>query len=553
MGGISKWNVLMVLAAAQFLMVLDSTVMNVSISQLVEDLDTDVTTIQAAITLYALVMASLMLVGGKMGDIIGRRRAFIVGSVIYGIGSGLTSIAPNVAVLMLGWSIIEGIGAALILPALAALTAGNYAGKDRAFAYATLGGVAGLEAAAGPMIGGAATTYLSWRVVFAGEVFVVVGILATVRWIVDVPGEPGVKLDVVGAVLSATGLASLVFGVLMASQWGWILPKDSPAEPLGLSLTPWLVMGGLAVLWFAYIWLERRVDRGEQPLVQPRLFGVPALMAGLSMNMTQNLITAGVLFTVPLFMQVVLGYDAFETGLALLPLSIALMATALMGPQLASRWSPRRIVRLGMIVTFIGSLLMLATVQADLETVQFGIALAFVGAGIGLLASQLGNVIQSSVDTRSRSEAGGLQYTATNLGSSLGTALIGAILLTGLVASVNSHITSDPRISDAVKSQAGIALEGGVPFIPASDVEDAALAAGVPPDEASAIADDYVSSQEDALRIAFATLAALILVGFVFTRNLPTALLGEGESEAEDAAEGARTPGSPGYAPATPG
>ena len=238
MSGISKWNVLMVLAAAQFLMVLDSTVMNVSISQLVEDLDTDVATIQTAITLYALVMASLMLVGGKMGDIMGRRRAFIVGSVIYGIGSAITSIAPNVAVLMLGWSIIEGIGAALILPALAALTAGNYAGKDRAFAYATLGGVAGLAAAAGPMIGGAATTYLSWRVVFAGEVLVVIGILLTVRWITDVEAEKGVKLDVVGAILSAAGLASMVFGVLKASEWGWILPKNSPVEPLGLSLTP---------------------------------------------------------------------------------------------------------------------------------------------------------------------------------------------------------------------------------------------------------------------------------------------------------------------------
>ena len=290
-------------------------------------------------------------------------------------------------------------------------------------------------------------------------------------------------------------------------------------------------MGGLALLWAAYAWLERRVDRGLQPLVSPRLFGVPPLMAGLSMNMTQNLITAGVLFTVPLFMQVVLGYDAFETGLALLPLSIALMVTALMGPQLATRWSPRRIVRLGMIVTFIGSLLMLATVQADLETVQFGIALAFVGAGIGLLASQLGNVIQSSVDTRARSEAGGLQYTATNLGSSLGTALIGAILLTGLVASVNDHIGNDPRISDEVKSQAGIALEGGVGFVPASDIESAALAAGVSPEEASAIADDYASSQEDALRVAFAALASLILLGFLFTRNLPTTLLGEGEDE----------------------
>ena len=521
------------LSAAQFLMVLDSTVMNVSISQLVEDLDTDVTTIQTAITLYALVMAALMLVGGKIGDIIGRRRAFVVGSVIYGVGSGLTSIAPNVAVLMLGWSIIEGIGAALILPALAALTAGNYAGKDRALAYAVLGGVAGLGAAAGPMIGGAATTYLSWRVVFAGEVLVIVAILLGVRLIRDVPAEPGVKLDFVGAALSAAGLGSLVFGVLQASQWGWILPKNSPVEPLGLSLTPFMVFGGLALLGFAYIWIERQDKRGRPALVAPRLFHIPALTSGLSMNMMQNLLTAGVLFTVPLFLQVVLGYDAFETGVALLPLSVALMATAMAGPRLAMIWPPRRIVRIGMIVLFIGSLLMVGVVEVDLDTVQFGIALAFFGAGIGFLASQLGNVIQSSVDTRARSEAGGLQYTATNVGSSLGTAFIGAVLMTGLLASTNTYIANDDRISDEVQDQVGVAIQHGVPFVSTEDAQDVLVEAGVPSAEAAAIVDGYEQAQVDALRVAFAAVAAITVLGFWFTRNLPTALLGREEEPEE--------------------
>jgi MFS family permease len=531
MPGNAKWSVLLVLAGAQFLMVLDSTVMNVSISQLVEDLDTDVTTVQAAITLYALVMAALMLVGGKMGDIIGRRRAFTVGSVIYGVGSGVTSIAPNVAVLILGWSIIEGIGAALILPALAALTAGNYTGRDRAFAYATLGGIAGLAAAAGPMIGGAATTYLSWRVVFAGEVVVVIAIVATVRLIADVPAEEGAKLDVVGAILSATGLAAMVFGVLQASQWGWILPKNPPVAPLGLSLTPFMVVGGLATLGFAYIWLERQQRQGKPTLVSPRLFGIAPLIAGLSMNTVQNLITAGVLFTVPLFLQVVLGYDALETGIALLPLSVALMATALAGPRLATMWSPRGIVRIGMIVLLVGSLVMLAAVELQLETVQFGIALAFVGAGIGLLASQLGNVIQSSVDAKARSEAGGLQYTATNLGSSMGTALIGAILLTGLLVSTNTYVAHDPRISDEVRQDVGVAIQGGVPFIPSDDVRRALVDAGVPAPEADAIAEGYEESQVDALRVALAAVAGLTVLGFWFTRALPTERIGEGEED----------------------
>jgi len=525
---ISKWGVLIVLAAAQFLMVLDGTVMNVSISQLVEALDTDVATIQMVITLYALVMAAAMLMGGKIGDIIGRRRAFLIGSVIYGVGSAITSLAPNVAILTLGWSVIEGLGATLILPALAALTAGNYVGKDRALAYAMLGGVAGLAAAAGPMIGGAATTYLSWRVVFASEVLIIVFILLTSRWIQDVPVEEGVRLDYIGAILSGVGVGAIVFGVLQASQWGWVLDKNSPVAPLGLSLSLYMVVGGLVMLGLCYGWLERREAQGRPALVSPRLFGIRSLMSGLSMNMMQNLLTAGLLFTIPLFMQVVLGYDAFETGVALLPLSLALMATALLGPRLAAVRGPRTIVRAGLCLVVVGTIFMLATIDLDLKTFQFGVALALVGAGIGLLASQLGNVIQSSVEMQQRSEAGGLQYTATNLGSSLGTALIGAVLLSGLVSGLMQHVNDDPRISDQIEDEVGIAVQGGVPFVPADEVRSAATAAGLPQEEVDAIVDGYETSQVEALRLALAAVAVLAVLSFWFTRNLPAERL-EGE------------------------
>ncbi len=176
-----RWSVLIVLSAAQFLMVLDQSVMNVSISQLVADFDTSVTTIQAVITLYSLVMAALMITGGKLGDLWGRRRAFTIGLVIYGIGSALTAASWSVPTLTLGWSILEGIGAALVLPALVALTAGNYEGRARATAYGVLGGVAGAGIAVGPILGGWLTTYASWRVVFVGEVVLVIAILLATR------------------------------------------------------------------------------------------------------------------------------------------------------------------------------------------------------------------------------------------------------------------------------------------------------------------------------------------------------------------------------------
>jgi MFS family permease len=245
-----RWWPLVALATAQFVMVLDQSVMNVSISTLVEDFDTTVTTIQAVITLYCLVMAMFMLTGAKIGDIIGRRRAFAVGLVIYGCGSLLTALAPSVGVLTLGWSILEGLGAALVLPALAALIAGNFEGHDRKIAYAVIGGVAGAGIAVGPILGGWATTELSWRVVFAGEVVLVIFILAMTRLIDDAEreGKPP-KLDGVGTFLSASGLGLIVLGILQSSTWGLVQPKDSPIEPFGFSLALFVVALGGFLVW----------------------------------------------------------------------------------------------------------------------------------------------------------------------------------------------------------------------------------------------------------------------------------------------------------------
>src|SRR5918995_659443 len=248
----AKWGVLAVLATAQFLMVLDQAVMNVAISELVEDFDTTVTTIQAVIALYALTMAGLMLTGGKLGDIIGRRRAFTIGLCIYATGSALTAASWSVPTLMLGWSILEGVGAAMVMPALVALVAGNYQGSNRAVAYGVLGGVAGAGIAVGPILGGWVTTDFTWRLVFVGEVVVALGILLGTRRIREPAREgPAPHLDWFGGVLSAAGLALIVFGVLQASNWGWLIPRSSPIEPFGLSLTPFVIAaGGVGIAGF---------------------------------------------------------------------------------------------------------------------------------------------------------------------------------------------------------------------------------------------------------------------------------------------------------------
>ena len=253
--GLGVWLPIIILGSAQFVMVLDSSVMNVSISQIVEDLDTTVAGVQLAITAYTLVMAAFMLVGARLGDIWGRDTTFAVGLAVYGLGSLTTALSPNLSVLLVGWSLVEGLGAVLVIPAIAALTVANYEGRMRALAYGIIGGVSGAAVAAGPLIGGWVTTTFSWRYVFAAETVVVVAILLVRRRMKPAPrlAQPP-RLDLVGAALSAAGLGLAVFGILKSSEWGWVEPIGTPTvaghelTPFGFSPVPFLILGGAALL-----------------------------------------------------------------------------------------------------------------------------------------------------------------------------------------------------------------------------------------------------------------------------------------------------------------
>ena len=517
-----KWLPLIALGTAQFVMVLDQSVMNVSISQLVHDFDTTVTTIQAVITLYCLVMAMLMLTGGKIGDIIGRRRAFTVGLIIYACGSALTAVAPSVAVLALGWSILEGIGAALVLPALAALIAGNFEGSARKVAYAVIGGVAGAGIAIGPILGGWATTELSWRVVFVGEVVLVLFVLSMTHLIGDAKsGDAPPKLDVVGSVLVATGLGAIVLGTLQSSTWGWIRPKDSPVEVFGFSLTIFVISAGGMLLWAFVAWQHRRERRGDDPLVHMGLLRIVTLRSGLIGLFSQNLILMGVFFVIPLYLQLVIGLDALETGIKMLPVSITMFIASAVGSRLSGRFPVRGIVRAGLITTVGAIVALLATVQPDLGDAGFAVSMAVLGVGMGLIVSQLGNVVQSSVDASGRGEAGGLQYTGQQLGSSLGVALIGAIVLAGLTGAFVNQVESDTRIADEVSAQVSVAAQPGIDFVDSSQIEAAAAQADIDGRTGAAIVDDYETAQLQALKAGLLAAALLALISLAFTGGLP--------------------------------
>jgi MFS family permease len=513
--------VLLTLAAGQFLMTLDSSVMNVSIATVANDVGTTVTGIQGAITAYTLVMASLMITGAKIGAIIGRKRAFAIGCVIYGAGSLTTALSPNLPWLLFGWSFLEGVGAALILPAIVALVASNFAVEKRAAAYGLVAAAGAMAVAVGPIIGGFATTYFSWRWVFAGEVVIVLVILFRVRKIAEAPAVERPKLDLVGAVLSAAGLAAMVFGILRSGSWGWVQPLPGAPSWAGLSPTVWLVLGGLFVLWVFFRWEDRVQAHGGEPLVRRALLQNRQLTGGLTMFLFQYLVQAGVFFVVPLYLSICLGLSALATGVRILPLSIALLLSAIGVPRLFPTASPRLVVRSGLLSLFAGTVVLLAALDTDSGAGVVLVPLLLIGLGIGALASQLGSVTVSAVPDDESSEVGGVQNTMTNLGASIGTALAGSILIATLTTSFVGNIQQSSAIPARVKSDAQENLSGGVPFISDAELQAQLDAAHVHSRQADAAVSAYQNARIDGLRSALAILALAAIIALFLAQMIP--------------------------------
>lgn len=522
--------VLLTLAAGQFLMTLDTSVMNVSIASVAKDVGTTVSGIQGAITAYTLVMAAFMITGGKIGGIIGRKRAFAIGCVIYGCGSLTTALAPNLGVLVFGWSFLEGIGAALILPAIVALVASNFATEKRPAAYGMVAAAGAIAIAVGPLVGGFCTTYFSWRWVFAGEVVVVLVILLLTRRIADAPVEKRPKLDLVGAALTAAGLALIVFGVLRAGEWGWVTPKSGQPSWAGLSPTVWLVLSGMFVLWIFSRWEIRRSRTGKETLIRPGFLRNRQLGGGLTMFFFQFLVQAGVFFVIPLYLSVVLGLSALATGARLLPLSFSLLAAAIAIPRLLPNASPRRVVRAGLLSLFAGTVVLLAALDTNAGPEIVLIPLLLLGLGMGALASQLGAVTVSAVPDEESPEVGGVQNTMTNLGASLGTAVAGSILFATLTSAFLTNVQNNPAIPDSVKSQAQeqVKISGSVPFVSDAELEAALEEQNLDDATTQAAVSDYQDARITGLKSALAILALLAMVALFFAQLMPTRQPGRG-------------------------
>ena len=514
-------TVLLTLCAGQFLMALDSSVMNVSIATVADDLDTTITGIQSAIVLYTLVMAMLMVTGGKIGSMIGRKRAFTLGLVIYCTGSLTTAVAPNLTVLLIGWSLLEGIGAALIMPAIVALVAGNFPPDGRPRAYGLVGASAAIAIAVGPLIGGLATTYASWRWVFAGEVLIGAGIFFFSRRVTDAPVEVRPHLDILGSVLWALGMGLIVFGVLRSGDWGWFLPAEGGPSVLGMSPVFWLIIAGLVTLRLFGLHIRRLDDAGKEPLFSPSLIYQGGLNGGLLMFLFQFLVMMGLFFVIPLFLSVALGLSAIETGIKITPLSVTMLLAAAGVPKLFPTGSPRRIVAIGFVAVLVGIVALLVSMDADATASIVTVPLLVVGLGLGALASQLGSVTVSAAPEKLAPEVGGLQNTASQFGASLGTALAGSVLITALTASFLSGIAEDPDVPPEVVNQANVQLTSGAQFISDDDLESALQDAGVDEQTSEAVLDDYGEARLDGLRTALALLALFAVIALFFTRRVP--------------------------------
>ncbi|MEV1134782.1 MFS transporter [Rhodococcus coprophilus] len=517
--------VLTVLASSQFLMTLDTSVMNVSMATVAQDVGTTVTGIQTAITLYTLVMASTMITGGKVGTILGRRRALAIGLMVYGVGSFVTGLAPNLAVLLVGWSLLEGLGAALIMPAIVSLVAANFLPERRSAAYGLVAAAGAMAVAVGPLLGGTVTTFFSWRYVFFGEVVIVLVILLALRKVKNVPPER-VSLDLISSVLSVAGLAMVVFGVLRSSEWGWIRSTPGGPELLGVSPVIWLLVVGLLVLYGFMRRQSALLDRGKVPLVDPHLMSDRQLTGGLGMFFAQFVVQAGVFFTVPLFLSVVLELSALETGLRILPLSIALVFAAAGIPKLRPHANPRRVVRAGLGVMIVGIAILTAGMDPGADAAVVAVPMLLMGLGLGALASQLGAVTVSAVPDSQSAEVGGLQNTATNLGASLGTALIGSVMIATLTSSAVVGIENNPAVPPSVQQEADTRLASGVPFLSDTQLEKALSDAGVEETTRDAIVEVNKDARLEALQTAFGITALLAVAALFGTGRLPRRAVG---------------------------
>jgi MFS family permease len=445
------------LAMAMFVLVVDTSLMNVSIAAVVRDLHTTVSGVQSAIALEALISAAFILFSSKIGDLIGRKRAFVLGLSGYAVGALAMTLAQDLAAIIVFWAIVGGLGASLLLPAMQSLIRGNFEGQAQKKAYALVGASAAIAAAVGPLLGGFVTTLLSWRVGFLLELVVIAVVLLNIKLIRDVPYTGPRHIDARGALLSVVGMGGVVLGILVWQEGG---------EFVGLIIA----IGATALAALAH-WLRRRHREGKVTLLDPDLFKLPNFRIGISQQALQNIIVGGAMIALPIFLQIALGYNALQTGLTLAPLSLTMFGAAMLVGRRAGKRRPASIIRFGFALSTLGMAVLIPVVPRADSGWYLVIPLVIAGAGLGLLVSQLNNYTLAPIDEERISEAAGVNSAAGSFGLSFGLAIAGGILLAVLSLSFTNMAEDSAVIPPAQQQQIADKLEDDAEVVSNAQLE----------------------------------------------------------------------------------
>jgi EmrB/QacA subfamily drug resistance transporter len=433
------------LAMAMFVLVVDTSIMNVSISSVVRDLGTTVSGVQGAIALEALVSAAFILIGSKVGDLFGRKRAYVMGLLGYAIGAAAMTVAQNLIAIVVFWAIIGGIGASLLLPAMQSLIHGNFEGAAQKRVYALVGAAAAIAAAVGPLLGGFITTYFSWRIAFLLEVVIIIVVLSGIKLVRDVPYTGSRAVDVVGALLSILGMGGIVLGILVWQEGGEYV----------LAI---LASGAIALAAFAF-WLIGRKRQDKPTLIDPELFRSKHFQLGISQQTLQQISLGGLMIALPIYLQMVLEYNAMQAGLSIAPLSLSMFGVAILAGRRAGRRRASTIVRTGFLLLTVGIGVLIPIVPRADSGWYLLVPLVIAGSGLGLLVSQLNNYTLAPISEERVSEAAGVNSAAGSFGLSFGLAFAGAIMLATLAVTFTTMAQDSTVLPPSDKERVAVALE----------------------------------------------------------------------------------------------
>lgn len=455
-----KWLGLGILSLGLAIVIIDTTLLNVSLSYLLHDLKTDIKSLQWVITSYTLILAAFTITGGRLGDLFGRKRMFMLGAIIFAVGSFIASMSHNLTTLLIGESIIEGIGAALMMPATSSLVVTSFKGKERAMAFGIWGAVAGASSAVGPLLGGWLASHYSWRWGFRINIVVAAVVVLGALWLIkESKDERKPSLDFVGVILSSLGLLGITYGIIESSTYGWLKAKalwsifGHEYSLWNLSITP-IVMGiGFIFLVFFVLWEQRVEKNGGTPLVSMSLLKNRAFTAGTLTMSVLTLGMTGTFFALPIYLQAVKGMDAFKTGLAFLPLSLGLLIVAPLSGVLGRKIPARYLIQIGLIIDIIAALVIRQTISVDMQPSHLIFGLGLYGAGMGLVMAPISNISLSAAPPEQSGEASGVNNTMRQVGATLGSAIVGAAVITILATTLSRGIEQSTVIPAQIKTQ----------------------------------------------------------------------------------------------------